>query len=275
MLSPQECSIYRGREPPQGPRGQLRQPVPRRATREHGTPSRGCPPCRPTCPLSGGSRRAADRPLDRARLEGLPAQAARPAKSPPRPRTSSAIAPTSRPRPQSSHSCSSRSALRTPRRCPSSRPSARRTVLAHVRLARRAAGVQPRRDVLSPAARKLGGSTEPDVDPEDPNSDIPDELPVILSGQSDGEMSRPLTAFDDTLPFRPPGSPQQIVLIRSTRSSAGSSARSTAPGSTRSPQPARMQHRQNESKSARAPSRSRTRSTARAAGAPRPHLRRR
>lgn len=53
----------------------------------------------------------------------------------------------------------------------------------------------------------LGGSTEPDVDPEDPDSDIPDELQVILSGQSDGEMSRPLTPFDDTLSFRPPPSP--------------------------------------------------------------------
>ncbi|KAI0746236.1 hypothetical protein C8Q80DRAFT_1271161 [Daedaleopsis nitida] len=75
---------------------------------------------------------------------------------------------------------------------------------------------------ISPAARKtlglsgtLGGSTEPDVDPEDPDSDIPDELQVILSGQSDGELSRPLTPFDDTLSFRPlppPGSPPQIAL---------------------------------------------------------------
>ncbi|RPD56493.1 hypothetical protein L226DRAFT_550932 [Lentinus tigrinus ALCF2SS1-7] len=53
----------------------------------------------------------------------------------------------------------------------------------------------------------LGGSTEPDVDPEDPDSDIPDELQVILSGQSDEEFTRPLTPFDDTLSFRPPPSP--------------------------------------------------------------------
>ncbi|OSC98903.1 hypothetical protein PYCCODRAFT_1470720 [Trametes coccinea BRFM310] len=58
----------------------------------------------------------------------------------------------------------------------------------------------------------LGGSTEPDVDPEDPDSDIPDELQVILSGQSDDDMTRPL---DDTLSFRPPpspGSPPQAAL---------------------------------------------------------------
>ncbi|KAI0354136.1 hypothetical protein OH77DRAFT_1405859 [Trametes cingulata] len=58
----------------------------------------------------------------------------------------------------------------------------------------------------------LGGSTEPDVDPEDPDSDIPDELQVILSGQSDDDMTRPL---DDTLSFRPPpspGSPPQTAL---------------------------------------------------------------
>ncbi|KAI0692931.1 hypothetical protein C8T65DRAFT_711302 [Cerioporus squamosus] len=53
----------------------------------------------------------------------------------------------------------------------------------------------------------LGGSTEPEVDPEDPDSDIPDELQVILSGQSDEEFTRPLTPFDDTLSFRPPPSP--------------------------------------------------------------------
>ncbi len=53
----------------------------------------------------------------------------------------------------------------------------------------------------------LGGSTEPDVDPEDPDSDIPDELQVILSGQSDEEFTRPLSPFDDTLSFRPPPSP--------------------------------------------------------------------
>ncbi|KAH9913689.1 uncharacterized protein BXZ73DRAFT_81864 [Epithele typhae] len=54
----------------------------------------------------------------------------------------------------------------------------------------------------------LGGSTEPSVDPEDPDSDIPDELQVILSGQSDEEgATRPLTPFDDTLSFRPPPSP--------------------------------------------------------------------
>ena len=75
---------------------------------------------------------------------------------------------------------------------------------------------------MTPEARKglglsgtLGGSTEPDVDPEDPDSDIPDELQVILSGQSDDEMSRPLTPFDDTLSFRPlpsPGSPPKTSL---------------------------------------------------------------
>ena len=61
----------------------------------------------------------------------------------------------------------------------------------------------------------LGGSTEPDVDPEDPDSDIPDELQLILSGQSDDEFTRPLTPFDDTLSFRPslsPGSPPKEAL---------------------------------------------------------------
>ncbi|TBU22804.1 hypothetical protein BD311DRAFT_822465 [Dichomitus squalens] len=67
---------------------------------------------------------------------------------------------------------------------------------------------------ITPEARKglglcgtLGSSTEPDVDPEDPDSDIPDELQVILSGQSDEENTRPLSPFDDTLSFRPPPSP--------------------------------------------------------------------
>ncbi|KAI0666503.1 hypothetical protein C8Q78DRAFT_984185 [Trametes maxima] len=57
----------------------------------------------------------------------------------------------------------------------------------------------------------LGGSTEPDVDPEDPDSDIPDELQVILSGQSDDDMTQPL---NDTLSFRPPspGSPPKTAL---------------------------------------------------------------
>ncbi|KAH8096901.1 hypothetical protein BXZ70DRAFT_895536 [Cristinia sonorae] len=38
----------------------------------------------------------------------------------------------------------------------------------------------------------LGGSTEPSVNPEDPDSDIPDELQVILSGQSDEELTQAL-----------------------------------------------------------------------------------
>ncbi|TCD61190.1 hypothetical protein EIP91_008796, partial [Steccherinum ochraceum] len=42
----------------------------------------------------------------------------------------------------------------------------------------------------------LGGSTEPSVDPEDPDSDIPDELQVILSGQSDEECTQ---ALDDII----------------------------------------------------------------------------
>lgn len=49
----------------------------------------------------------------------------------------------------------------------------------------------------------MGGSTEPVVDPEDPDSDIPDELQVILAGQSDEDAN-------DTLSFRhisPPRSP--------------------------------------------------------------------
>ncbi|KAI8973078.1 hypothetical protein BD414DRAFT_447875 [Trametes punicea] len=56
----------------------------------------------------------------------------------------------------------------------------------------------------------LGGSPEPDVDPEDADSDIPDELQVILSGHSDDDMTRPL---DDTLSFRPsPDSPPPTTL---------------------------------------------------------------
>ncbi|KAI0828480.1 hypothetical protein BC628DRAFT_1316551 [Trametes gibbosa] len=71
---------------------------------------------------------------------------------------------------------------------------------------------------ISPEARKglgmtgtLGGSTEPDVDPEDPDSDIPDELQVILSGHSDDDMTHPL---DDTLSFKlpSPGSPPKPAL---------------------------------------------------------------
>ncbi|KAI0653383.1 hypothetical protein C8Q70DRAFT_1059376 [Cubamyces menziesii] len=50
----------------------------------------------------------------------------------------------------------------------------------------------------------LGGSTEPEVDPEDPDSDIPDELQVIVSGHSDDDMTQPL---DDTLSFKAPPSP--------------------------------------------------------------------
>lgn len=50
----------------------------------------------------------------------------------------------------------------------------------------------------------LGRSTEPDVDLEDPDSDIPDELHVILSGQPDDDMMRPL---DNTLSFRASPSP--------------------------------------------------------------------
>ncbi|PIL26939.1 hypothetical protein GSI_10077 [Ganoderma sinense ZZ0214-1] len=53
----------------------------------------------------------------------------------------------------------------------------------------------------------LGSSTEPDVDPEDPDSDVPDELQVVLFGQSDDENPRPLSPFDDTLSFKPPSSP--------------------------------------------------------------------
>ncbi|EMD32355.1 hypothetical protein CERSUDRAFT_108803 [Gelatoporia subvermispora B] len=66
---------------------------------------------------------------------------------------------------------------------------------------------------ISPQARKglalsgtLGGSTEPDVDLDDPDSDIPDELQVILAGQSD----------EDTMSFRPgipsPRAPPEIPL---------------------------------------------------------------
>ncbi|KAL6299475.1 hypothetical protein BKA93DRAFT_870647 [Sparassis latifolia] len=56
------------------------------------------------------------------------------------------------------------------------------------------------------------GSTEPPVDPEDPDSDIPDELQVILSGQSDEEGER---CLDDTLSFRRvscPTSPREVPL---------------------------------------------------------------
>ncbi|OCH91742.1 hypothetical protein OBBRIDRAFT_833966 [Obba rivulosa] len=66
---------------------------------------------------------------------------------------------------------------------------------------------------ISPQARKglglsgtLGGSTEPVVDLDDPDSDIPDELQVILAGQSD----------EDTMSFRPgipsPRAPPEIPL---------------------------------------------------------------
>ncbi|CAL1710495.1 unnamed protein product [Somion occarium] len=71
---------------------------------------------------------------------------------------------------------------------------------------------------LAPEAKKvlgltgtLGGSasTEPPVDPEDPDSDIPDELQVIIAGQSDEEFTR---NFDDTVSFHrisPPPSPAE------------------------------------------------------------------
>ncbi|KAI0064426.1 hypothetical protein BV25DRAFT_322323 [Artomyces pyxidatus] len=67
---------------------------------------------------------------------------------------------------------------------------------------------------ISPEARKglglagtLGGSVgstgDQHVDSDDPDSDIPDELQVILSGQSDEETER----LEETLSFRPPPSP--------------------------------------------------------------------
>ncbi|KAI0915304.1 hypothetical protein AcV5_003809 [Taiwanofungus camphoratus] len=70
---------------------------------------------------------------------------------------------------------------------------------------------------ISPEARKglgltgtMGGSpsTEPPVDPEDPDSDIPDELQVILSGQSDEECTK---CLDDTLSFRGLSAPSSPV----------------------------------------------------------------
>lgn len=56
----------------------------------------------------------------------------------------------------------------------------------------------------------LGGSasTEPCVDPEDPDSDIPDELQVIIAGQSDDESTR---NFDDTLSFHRTSAPSSPV----------------------------------------------------------------
>lgn len=50
----------------------------------------------------------------------------------------------------------------------------------------------------------MGSSTEPSVDPEDPDSDIPDELQVILAGQSDDETT--------TLSGRPPSRPISRVI---------------------------------------------------------------
>ncbi|KAI0938313.1 hypothetical protein AcV5_000019 [Taiwanofungus camphoratus] len=70
---------------------------------------------------------------------------------------------------------------------------------------------------ISPEARKglgltgtMGGSpsTEPPVDPEDSDSDIPDELQVILSGQSDEECTK---CLDDTLSFRGLSAPSSPV----------------------------------------------------------------
>ncbi|CCM05311.1 uncharacterized protein FIBRA_07525 [Fibroporia radiculosa] len=70
---------------------------------------------------------------------------------------------------------------------------------------------------ILPEARKglgltgtLGGpmSSEPPVDPEDPDSDIPDELQVILSGQSDDDCTRRL---DDTLSSRHSSSPSSPI----------------------------------------------------------------
>lgn len=58
----------------------------------------------------------------------------------------------------------------------------------------------------------LGGK-EPEIDPEDPDSDIPDELQSILSGQSDDES---VGAFDDTLSYghhSPPPTPGLPPLI--------------------------------------------------------------
>lgn len=54
----------------------------------------------------------------------------------------------------------------------------------------------------------LGGSTEPEVDPEDPDSDVADELQVILSGHPADDMTQPL---DDTLLFMAPPSPGSLL----------------------------------------------------------------
>ncbi|EIN05384.1 hypothetical protein PUNSTDRAFT_127845 [Punctularia strigosozonata HHB-11173 SS5] len=50
------------------------------------------------------------------------------------------------------------------------------------------------------------GMTTKEVDPEDPDSDIPDELQVILSGQSDEEM----TSFGETLTRQLQNAPQRL-----------------------------------------------------------------
>ena len=64
---------------------------------------------------------------------------------------------------------------------------------------------------IAPEARRglgltgtMGSLTEPSIDPEDPDSDIPDELQVIIAGQSDDESIRNL---NDTLSFHRPSEP--------------------------------------------------------------------
>ncbi|KAI0339201.1 hypothetical protein BDW22DRAFT_606971 [Trametopsis cervina] len=103
-------------------------------------------------------------------------------------------------------------------------PSPSPVVKRHKRHSRKASVLSAMCDsgaILPPEALKsLGltgtlGGQEPEVNPEDPDSDIPDELQTILSGQSDDESAH---AHDDTLSYkshsRPPtpGMPPLVLL---------------------------------------------------------------
>ncbi|KAI0696589.1 hypothetical protein BC835DRAFT_853465 [Cytidiella melzeri] len=101
---------------------------------------------------------------------------------------------------------------------PSPSPVVKRTT-RHSRKASVLSAICDSGTILPPEALKsLGltgtlGGMEPEINVEDPDSDIPDELQTILSGQSDDES---VHAFDDTLSYKaqsPPPTPGMPPLL--------------------------------------------------------------
>ena len=84
--------------------------------------------------------------------------------------------------------------------------------LSHPALGTKRVGRSPLKSmaIAMEARRDLGltGTTEPSIDPEDPDSDIPDKLQVIIACQSDDESIRNL---NDTPSFHRPSEPSSLV----------------------------------------------------------------